>query len=137
MTDADRSHLDHEPTAEMVAPHKGQGFRRVLPAGTVLLGSLSVVEGVARWFQLTIEELRGTRKEPRFTEARGAGYWLLIRHSRMTTSEIAQAFGKKDHTTVLYGVKRCERRRESDSWFKAHLDELERKLEEQAKGAVA
>lgn len=130
----DRPFVDF-PGQELPVAHLGHGVRRVLPPGTVIFDSLSVFEAIARQFRLTSNELRSDSKRHRFTEARAAGYWLLWHHSRMTSAEIAQVFGKKDHTTVLFGIKRCEKRRASDTWFAAALVELQRELEAKAVAA--
>ena len=48
--------------------------------------------------------------------------------------EIARGFGRKDHSTVIYGIKRVERERERDRKFRLMLDFLEEKALERLKG---
>lgn len=56
--------------------------------------------------------------------ARQVGYWV----SRETTSasyrEIAQAFGRAEHTTVIEGIKRVQWWREHDIAIAAHLNAI-------------
>lgn len=115
----------------------GSGIQRELGADVVMFDVRDVLLLVAKTFKLSVEELRSDDRHHHRTEARAAVYWLLANHTRMSISMIARTLGKRDHSTVINGLKRCNERREWDSWYREQVDSIERKLEERAKGATA
>jgi hypothetical protein len=139
--DIDRPYLDHSPAAEAPSPPRARvnhiGKSRDIGPDVVIFDTGSVLDAVAEAFKLSVAEVRGEDRSYHFTEARAAAYWLLLKHTRMSAVSIARTLGKRDHSTVLHGFKRCEKRRAEDTWYRRQTDELERELEAKAKGEVA
>lgn len=132
--------LDFPTTAAAAPAPARERVDRLGPfrlTGAVLFDTLSVLVAVAESFKLSVEELRSNDRHRHCSEPRAAAYWLLVRHSLMSLSSVARTLGKRDHTTVLNGLQRCAQLRESNSWYRAEVDEIERKLEQKAKGTVA
>ena len=44
--------------------------------------------------------------------------------------EIGEAFGGKDHTTVMHAVKKIEKEKQKDVDIKANIEAIERKLDQ-------
>ena len=135
----DRSYVDYHSTVlgGRVRSTTGTWAAPELPEGAVLFATDDVIAAVAEAFQLTAAVLLGPSREAHISEARDVCWWLLRRHSRLPWKQLGAALNRKDHSTALRAGLRCEERRARDAWFKAHTDDLERKLEEKAKGAAA
>lgn len=127
-------------SAGLRAPRSRSGLTHDLAPGTVLLDPDDIVSGTAEAFNISVSDLR---KEGRYrslghvAEARYAGFWLLRRHTRLSSAQAARVMGGRDHSAAIKGVSRCEERRAADAWFREVTEKLERKLEEKAKGAAA
>lgn len=132
-------HLDFPPAPEPVKAARVRidrlGEYR-LP-GSTMFDTLSVLSAVASSFKLSIEELRGDERYQHFAQPRAAVYWLLVRHSIMSLSSIARTLGKRDHSTVVNGLRRCAGLRAKDTWYREQVDSIERDLEAKAKGEAA
>lgn len=66
-----------------------------------------VMKTIAERYDVTIEELASEGRSCRITGARAAGYWLARRVTGQSFPAIGRGF-RKDHTSVLRGVKRME-----------------------------
>lgn len=82
-----------------------------------------VLRCVCQSFLVSRDELRGKRKHKNISEARLVAYWLLKILTKMSYPEIGIALNK-EHTSVMSGVKACERNRARDAKFKAFTNEL-------------
>jgi len=83
-----------------------------------------VLDVVAESYSITVYELCGRDRHKCVAEARLVAYWLLRSSTRFSFPEIARAIGNRDHTTVIQGVKSCQRRRDSDAWFRSNTDAM-------------
>lgn len=139
----DRPFLDHAPAGEVepAPPAKARqdviGKARDVGPDVITFDPEAVIAAIGAAFNLTVEEVVSGDRFHHVVEARAAVYWLLLKHTRMSAVRIARLLRKRDHTTVLHGFKRCEQRRAEDSWYRRRVDEVEKKLEEQSKGAAA
>lgn len=73
-----------------------------------------IVAAVAEFYDVTEGGLRGPRKLRRIAVPRLMVYALARDLTRMSTTDIAYRLGRRDHTTVLYGVRRLIAQRDSD-----------------------
>ncbi len=67
-----------------------------------------IVFKVAEAYGYTPERLRSRRRDRDLTYARHVGFFIAREATTATTPQIAKAFGRADHTTVLHGLKRAE-----------------------------
>ena len=89
-----------------------------------------MVEAAAEAFNLTAHDILSRRRGKRVATGRMAVYWLARNATPMSLPEIGRMVGKRDHTTVLHGIARCEERREKDSTYRAVTDALLRAVTE-------
>lgn len=78
---------------------------------------------VGQAYQVTVEQLLGTKKHKNLAEARRVAYWVLRTLTRLSWNEIGGLLNR-DHTSALAGVRVCERQRVRDAGFRAFTDEL-------------
>lgn len=89
----------------------------------------SIQKSVAEHFGVKLQELRGTSRKENFVMPRHVAMYLAREMLDMTTTEIADAFNRRDHTTVLNAVKRISDLMAQDASTLATVKELRRKLE--------
>lgn len=83
---------------------------------------------VAKYFSLKPEELRKDTRERKVLLARQTAMYFCRTVLHMSYSEIARLFGKQDHTSALYSIKKVEEKRRQDRKFGYMLDMLEKSL---------
>lgn len=83
-----------------------------------------VIGAVARRHGLTADDLIGPARCRQVSLARGMAMYLARRLTPRSLQAIGAAFGGRDHTTVLHGIRVTERRRSGDPGIAAEIDEL-------------
>lgn len=68
-----------------------------------------IQKGVAEYFRIPLNELMGQRRNKNIVTARQIAMYLARQLANMSLPEIGQAFGGKDHTTVLHSFKKIEK----------------------------
>lgn len=77
-----------------------------------------IIRAVAHASGLTRAEVMGRCRHKSVVSARQAGMWIAQRGTRRSLPEIGRAFGGRDHTTVLHGVRKVAARlAEGDEGF--------------------
>jgi chromosomal replication initiator protein len=82
---------------------------------------------VARYYKVSVEEIRQDRRHKQLAHARQVAMYLARRLTKSSFPEIGQKFGK-DHSTVISAVRKVEKQRESEPKVRKELEELEVKL---------
>lgn len=65
---------------------------------------MDIIEAVARVFDISVEDITGTRRIPEFVYPRQIAMYLCRHKTEAGLKEIGAAFNK-DHTTVIYAIK--------------------------------
>jgi chromosomal replication initiator protein len=89
-----------------------------------------VINATARHYGLTAADLVGSSRCRQVSQARGLAMYLARRLTSRSLQSIGDAFGGRDHTTVMSAVRKIEAQREIDPQVRAHIEALERKLAE-------
>ena len=87
----------------------------------------SILEGVARFFNVKPSDLKGPRRTKQVVMPRQIAMYLARKNTGMSLPEIGRRFGGRDHTTVIHGVRKITRQLE-DPAFKSKVDLVARSI---------
>ncbi len=65
-------------------------------------------------FGVSVEELLGNKRSKKLSRARQIAFYLCRKLTDASLIEIARAFNRKDHSTVIYAIKKIEEDRKKD-----------------------
>jgi chromosomal replication initiator protein len=113
-----------------------------LPAGTIQpparpdLDARQVQEAVADRLDLSVDQLLSPNRTARIARARQLAMYLTRELTDLSLPAIAQAFNRRDHTTVLHAIRRVERTALEDASVSRTLEELTSQLHQLRSGPV-
>ena len=84
---------------------------------------------VSEHYNIRLSELIGPTRVRTIARPRQIAMYLCKTLTSRSLPEIGRRFGKRDHTTILHGVKRIEELRARDSQLAEDLELLRRALE--------
>lgn len=92
---------------------------------TVKIISVEMIQkNVAEFFNLSLADLKAKRRNKSILLPRQAAMYLTRKLTTLSLPEIGNAFGGKDHTTVLHSCKKIEQDLEKDKELKNILEKL-------------
>lgn len=93
--------------------------------------TISEIQGVvATAHGLTREHMRCESRARRFAVARQEAYYLARELTSHSLPSIGNQFGRRDHTTILYGIRKIAARVATDEKLAARLDACRQKIAE-------
>ena len=87
-----------------------------------------VIRAVAHRAGLRSSDLRSERRTAEVSQARQRAMWLAKRMTLRSLPAIGRAFGDRDHTTIMHGIRKVEARLENDPELRAELASIEAEL---------
>lgn len=69
-----------------------------------------IIAEVARETGLTVAMLVGDRRSRPIVAARHLAYWRVARETGASLAAIGRAFGDRDYTTIIHGIRKHEQR---------------------------
>jgi len=90
----------------------------------------NIIRVVAEHFGLTPNDLKGKKKSQNIVSARQLAMYIARKSTDYSTTELGQDFGGRDHTTVMYSIKKIEERLLIDPTLEATIDKLKRSIKE-------
>ncbi|MBQ7607997.1 MAG: ATP-binding protein [Desulfovibrionaceae bacterium] len=105
-------------------------IERVLKAGTAdsLLDYKEILDAVAQKLNVPLAELLGKRRKARLVLARQLAMYLCRNKLGLSYPELGRIFGNKDHSTVIYAIKKIETLIASDGTINTLVSELDKGL---------
>jgi len=83
-----------------------------------------IVQSVSAVTGISPRAMMADRRNDDFVRARYAVFWVAAEATSLSLAAIARLAGDRDHTTVLYGLRRAEELRVSDATFRLTTDTL-------------
>lgn len=105
-------------------------FKDVLGEPPKRLTVEHVQKVVAEHFKLKVADLKSKKRQKAFAHPRQIAMYLSRKMTGASFPEIGDRFGGKDHTTVMHNVNKIKSTVERDLDLKAHVESLERLLEQ-------
>ncbi|MBU1249138.1 MAG: chromosomal replication initiator DnaA [Proteobacteria bacterium] len=94
---------------------------------TETLSPEHVIATVGEHFNMTVKEIKSSKRHAKIAQARQISMWLCKKLLPISYPALGRAFGGKDHSTVLYSVKKIDQLQEDDENLKRVLRELKKK----------
>ncbi|QUS62087.1 chromosomal replication initiator protein DnaA [Synechocystis sp. PCC 7339] len=95
-------------TVENIAPVLNPPVEKVAAAPE------TIISIVAQHYQLKVEELLSNSRRREVSLARQVGMYLMRQHTDLSLPRIGEAFGGKDHTTVMYSCDKITQLQQKD-----------------------
>ena len=83
---------------------------------------------VCEYFEMKLDVLQSKSRKRNVVQARQIAMFFAKRFTKASLASIGTQIGKRDHATVLHACKTVGNLTDTDRDFKAHVDELDRKL---------
>jgi len=89
----------------------------------------SIIKIVAEYYKLKVSELHSDRKFRKVAAPRQIAMYIIRKKTKCSLPEIGDLFGGRDHTTVMYAVKKIEQKLADDVSLRNTVDALMKKIE--------
>jgi chromosomal replication initiator protein len=97
-----------------------KGHRKVSPD--------QVVEAVARFYDVSIEDLKGPRRQKEIVKPRQLIMFLLREEASLSYPKIGRELGGRDHTTVIHAVEKIGQQSEASEPLRHELNLIKERL---------
>jgi chromosomal replication initiator protein len=87
-----------------------------------------IIKIVAQAYQLEVEDLLSNSRRREISLARQVGMYLMRQHTDLSLPRIGQAFGGKDHTTVMYSCDKITQLQQKDWELSQTLTDLTNRI---------
>ena len=87
-----------------------------------------VVEKVAKYYGLSVSELKSKSRVSNIMVARQVAMLLLSKELGLSTTKIATEVGVKDHTTVMHGIKKINNSLKLNFILRDQIEEIKEKI---------
>jgi chromosomal replication initiator protein len=87
-----------------------------------------IVEVVARYYQIPVEQLRGKARDKQIVLPRQVAMYLMREETEAPLLRIGAALGGRDHSTVLHGCDKIEREMQESDDFRREVSSLREML---------
>ena len=92
------------------------------------LTSNTIINTVAEHFRLSASEIRSTKRDAKYVHPRMIAMYLCREMTNDAYVTVANLLNKKDHTTVINGVKKVEKLLETSEETRTEIEVLRKKL---------
>jgi chromosomal replication initiator protein len=84
----------------------------------------AVLQAIAQYFDLATETLTGKSRAKEIVEARHIAMYLLHEDAHQRVTQIAHLLGGRDHSTVIYGLRKIDNALTTDAQFTRQIAEI-------------
>ena len=83
-----------------------------------------IIDEVARTYGTVPEDIRSGKRNSNISKARQVAMYVIKEVLGMSTSQIGDEFGGRDHSTVVYAIQQVEKNQEKNNQFKATVNDI-------------
>ena len=83
-----------------------------------------ILDAVSKFFDVSIEDITSTKRNAKFTFPRHVAMFLCRSITSMSYPEIGEAFGGRDHTSVMHAFNKITEQLENKPELKNALEEI-------------
>jgi chromosomal replication initiator protein len=83
-----------------------------------------IIDEVARTYGAVPEDIRSGKRNSNISKARQVAMYVIKEVLGMSTSQIGDEFGGRDHSTVVYAIQQVEKNQEKNNQFKATVNDI-------------
>ncbi len=123
------AHLTRQPITVDMARHVLREQLRVVER---VIDVEDIQKKVADYYAIPPKEMKSSRRSRNIAFPRQVAMFLSKELTRKSLPEIGEAFGGRDHTTILYACRKIEEKRASDSEFNEEIERLIRSIQPEA-----
>lgn len=92
------------------------------------ISAKQVVERTAKYFDISIEEILGPKRDKDIVVPRQIAMYILRSELHLSFPKIARELGRKDHTTAIHSIEKIERELAFDPAIKDVVDSIKERL---------
>ncbi len=92
------------------------------------LSARQVIERTARYYQISIEDILGPKRDKDIVVPRQVAMYMLRNELHLSFPKIARELGRKDHTTAIHSVEKIERESHIDNDIREAIKEIQERL---------
>lgn len=87
-----------------------------------------ILKAVSKHFSLPVSDLKAKKRTKNIAAARQIAMYLAREHTDLSTPEIGQSIGGRDHSTVIYGHSKMSKSIKTDSSVRSDVSKIETSL---------
>lgn len=88
-----------------------------------------ILDQVVRYYQITIEEIKGKKRTRNIVHPRQIAMYLARELTDLSFPKIGEQIGNKNHTTVIHAYEKIANNIEEDLQVKQEIDQLKQRLQ--------
>ncbi len=89
-----------------------------------------IIEEVARSMQVTVEDIRSAKRSAPISLARQIAQYIIRTMTGLSMESIGEEFGARDHSSVVYSIKKVEEKMKQDPSFNILVTDIIKNLSE-------
>ncbi len=114
-----------------LSKHSAQlALKNILHRNTKTITAEDIISHVAKTFNVKTADIKSKKKHKLYSLPRQVGMFLAREMTDMSYPGIGAAFGGKDHTTVIYAIKKIEEKMKLDHSMKNLVESLKKNIRE-------
>ncbi len=122
------SSLQGLPLSESLAQ---SALREILHRNTRTITVEGIIAHVAKVYNVKVSDIKSKKKHKLYSGPRQIGMYLAREMTELSYPGIGEAFGGKDHTTVIYAIKKIEKKMAEDHAMKGILESMKKDIREE------
>lgn len=83
-----------------------------------------ILSEVSRTFNVTVEDLKSAKQSAAVSKARQIAIFIVRDITQMSMANIGDEFGGRDHSTIVYAIKKIEKNLNKDTYLKETVDDI-------------